>query len=65
MPSHHSNVFAAHQIRNLGIQANVVAIAQYSDEVEELEELGVASFNMYEEAGFGLARHALSAHHPA
>jgi hypothetical protein len=61
MPSHHSNVYAAQQIRNAGLNGQVVAIAKFSEEVEELNELNVPSFNMYSEAGLGLARHALDA----
>jgi predicted Kef-type K+ transport protein len=61
MPSHHSNVYAAQQIRNAGLTSHVVAIAKFAEEVRELEALGVPSFNMYSEAGSGLARHALQA----
>lgn len=59
MPNHNSNVFAAHQIRNAGLQTQIIAIAQHPQEVEELEALQVPSFNMYSEAGEGLARKAL------
>lgn len=59
MPSHHSNVFAAQQIRKAGLNCQVVAIAMFSEDVEELDELNVPSFNLYSEAGLGLARHAL------
>jgi len=59
MPNHSSNLYAAHQIRNVGLHGNIVAIAKYNDEVHELELLGVPSFNMYSEAGMGLARRAL------
>jgi hypothetical protein len=61
MPSHHSNVYAAQQIRNAGLTCHVVAIAKFAEEVHELDALGVPSFNMYSEAGSGLARHALQA----
>lgn len=59
MPSHHSNVYAAKQIRNAGLTCHVVAIAKFDEEVQELAALGVPAFNMYGEAGSGLARHAL------
>ncbi|MGE4369443.1 MAG: cation:proton antiporter [Burkholderiaceae bacterium] len=59
MPNHSSNVYAAHQIRNVGLQGTVVAIAKYSDEVQELAQLQVPAFNMYSQAGEGLARQAL------
>ncbi len=61
MPSHNSNVYAAQQIRKAGLACKVVAIAKFPEEVQELAELEVPSFNMYSEAGSGLARHALSA----
>ena len=61
MPSHNSNVYAAHQIRNAGLGSQVVAIAKFSEEVQELKALNVPAFNMYSEAGLGLARHALDA----
>lgn len=60
MPSHGSNVYAAQQIRNLGISCKVVAIAKYSGEVDELDALKVPAFNMYSEAGTALARHAMA-----
>ena len=59
MPNHHNNVYAAHQIRNVGMQGRIVAIAKFESEVQELAELNVPSFNMYSEAGEGLARRAL------
>jgi hypothetical protein len=59
MPSHHSNVYAAQQIRNAGLTCQVVAIAKFAEEVIELDSLGVPSFNMYSEAGSSLARQAL------
>lgn len=59
MPSHNSNVFAAQQIRSVGIDCQVVAIAKFHEEVEELAALDVPSFNMYSEAGTSLARHAI------
>ncbi len=59
MPSHHSNLYAAQQIRQAGLTCRVVAIAKFDEEVRELGTLGVPAFNMYAEAGSGLARHAL------
>lgn len=59
MPNHHNNVYAAQQIRNAGLNCEVVAIARFDEEAEELAKLNVPTFNMYAEAGSGLARHAL------
>ncbi len=61
MPNHQGNMYAAHQLRNLGFQCQVAAIARFPEEVEELASLGIASsYNMYEQAGAGLVRHALN-----
>jgi len=59
MPSHYSNVVAAQQIRHFGLTSRVVAIAKFDEEVQALAELNVTAFNMYSEAGLGLARQAL------
>lgn len=60
MPNHHNNIAAAEQLRDLQFQSLLVAVAKFPEEVEELAALGVTSFNMYSEAGLGLARHALT-----
>ena len=61
MPNHQGNLFAARQIRNLGFTCQVAAVARYPEEVEELASYKVCTaFNMYDEAGSGLARHALN-----
>lgn len=60
MPNHHGNMYAAHQLRNLGFKCQVAAIARFPEEVEELSAIGVCTaYNMYEQAGAGLARSAL------
>ncbi len=60
MPNHQGNVYAVHQLRNLDFECMVAAIAKYPEEVQELNELGVCTaYNMYEQAGSGLARQAL------
>ena len=60
MPNHQGNIFAVHQLRNLGFDCMVAAIAKYPEEVEELSRLGICTaYNMYEQAGAGLAKQAL------
>ena len=60
MPSHQGNIYAVHQLRNNNFDCMVAAIATYPEEVEELNELGICTaYNMYEQAGAGLARQAL------
>lgn len=58
MPNSHANSFAMEQINTLNYKGKVAAIAKYTDEMEELENLGIdAAFNIYHEAGRGFARH--------
>jgi predicted Kef-type K+ transport protein len=60
MPNHQGNLYASHQIRNLGFTCQVAAIARFPEEVEELAAVGVCTaYNMYGQAGAGLARSAL------
>ena len=60
MPNHQGNIYAAQQLRNLGFNCQVAAIARFPEEVEELSAIGVCTaFNMYEQAGAGLARSAV------
>ncbi len=62
MPNHHGNMYAAQQLKNLGFECQVAAIARFPEEVEELSAIGVCTaLNMYEQAGAGLARSALEA----
>ena len=44
---------------SIGLNCKVVAIAKHETEVEELNKMGVPSFNLYLEAGEGLGREAL------
>ena len=60
MPNHMSNIFAAERIQASGLKCKVVAIAKHESEVEELNKMGVPSFNLYLEAGEGLGREALN-----
>ena len=61
MPNHLSNLYAAERIQASGLDCKVVAIAKHESEVHELSKLGIASFNLYQEAGEGLGREALDA----
>lgn len=60
MPNHYGNMYAAKQLRKHGFTCSVAAIARFPEEVEELSAMGICTaFNMYEQAGAGLARSAL------
>jgi len=58
MPHHLGNQLALDQLQRKEFKGQIAAIAEYSDQLEELTELGVdAAFNIYNEAGSGFARH--------
>ena len=58
MPNHAANRFAVERLSDMGFKGLIAATAQFDDEVEELENLGVhAAFNFYNEAGTGFAEH--------
>jgi len=59
MPNHHNNLDAVKRIIASGLDCKIVAIAKHQSEVQELNELGVPSFNLYREAGEGLGREAI------
>jgi hypothetical protein len=60
MPWHHGNLRTAELLESLGLTCGVTAIARHPDEVDELKSMGVCSaFNMYEQAGAGLAATAM------
>lgn len=62
LPVHKTNVYAAQQVKKLGLHCRIAGIAKFPEEVEELSEIGVTAFNMYGEAGAGLVRHCLKEH---
>jgi len=45
--------------KELGYSGQLAVAARFSDQKEELEELGCISFNLYEEAGRDFALHIL------
>ena len=51
-------LYATKMLKQIGYQGDVAAVALYDDEVEELRAAGVdTAFNVYGEAGAGLAAH--------
>jgi glutathione-regulated potassium-efflux system ancillary protein KefC len=56
LEDHKSNLFSVDKLRSVNYTGKVVATANHDDEVEELKQRGVdAAYNLYEEAGIGLA----------
>ena len=59
LPNQGENLFVASRLREIGYRGLVAATAKYPDEIAHLREAGVhAAFNIYAEAGAGLAEHA-------
>jgi len=58
MPHHKGNQYAVRQLNRIRYNGTIAAIAQYHDDYQELQDMGVHTvFNMYDEAGLGFARH--------
>ena len=58
-PSQTANLAAVKQLRSKGFTGMIAATALFDDEIPDLEKAGVdAAFNLYGEAGLGLADHA-------
>jgi glutathione-regulated potassium-efflux system ancillary protein KefC len=58
MPQASENLFAAEHLLKVGFKGRVGAIAKFEDEEARLREVGVHQvFNLYAEAGAGLAQH--------
>lgn len=61
MPKHIQNISALEQLTAAGFKGHVSAIANYPDQQQELESLGVnTTYNFYLEAGSGFADHVTS-----
>ena len=58
MPNVQENSYAAKQLKALGYEGKIAAVAKFPDEIQLLEEAGVhAAFNLFAEAGAGFADH--------
>ena len=56
MPEHQANLYALRQLKEAGFDGYIAALALFPDDARELEETGAqVAFNLYEEAGAGLA----------
>ena len=62
MPKHVQNILALEQLQASGFKGRVTAIANYPDQQQELEKMGVSlTYNFYLEAGAGFAEHVKAA----
>lgn len=58
LTNHEENKLVGRQLRDLGYKGHITAVVRFNDQAEELKELGIESFNMFNQAGHGLARRA-------
>lgn len=62
MDDHKSNIFAIKKLKSLNYNGKIAATARHDDDMKELQKLGVDSaYNLYAEAGMGLADHVCAA----
>ena len=61
MEDHKSNLFAVDKLKSINFMGRIAATARHDDEIAELRKRGVDSaYNLYAEAGIGLADHICS-----
>ncbi len=61
LTNHEENKLVGKLLRDMGFEGRITAIVKFDEEGEELEEFGIASFNLFTEAGRGFADHAEAA----
>jgi len=61
MDDHKSNLFAIKELKSINYHGKIAATARHDDDIRDLKKLGVDSvYNLYTEAGAGLADHICS-----
>lgn len=66
MPNYKDNIEATKQIKLTGFSGNIAGVVNYEDESDELLEAGIdVVFNLYGNAGAGLAEHSLHLFEPS
>jgi glutathione-regulated potassium-efflux system ancillary protein KefC len=58
LTNHQENLLVSKLLEELGYQGRIAAVVRFSEEAEELRELGISAFNLYAQAGAGFANHA-------
>ncbi len=58
LTNHRENMLVGRLLREAGYEGPMTAVVRYDDESKDLERYDIASFNVYAEAGAGLATHA-------
>ena len=58
LTNHQENMLVARLLDSLGYKGQIAAVVRFQEEAEELEAMGVSTFNLYAQAGAGFADHA-------
>ena len=58
LTNHEENKLVGKLLRELGYSGPITAVVRFAEETQELEEQGIATFNLFAEAGSGFAGHA-------
>lgn len=58
LTNHRENMLVCKLVRDMGYRGKITAAIRFEDEAEDLARYDIASFNVYAEAGAGLATHA-------
>lgn len=58
LTNHQENLLVSKLLGQLGYQGRIAAVVRFSEEAEELQQLGISTFNLYAQAGAGFANHA-------
>lgn len=61
LTNHRENMLVAGLLRELDYRGQIAAVVRFSEEAQDLEELGISAFNLYAQAGAGFAAHAAQA----
>lgn len=59
LTNHSENMSVVNLARKLNYPHELAVASRYPDEQKELEEMGCIAFNLYAEAGYGFAEHAM------
>jgi glutathione-regulated potassium-efflux system ancillary protein KefC len=58
LTNHEENKLVSQLLRDKGFEGSIAAVVRFQEEADELQELGISSFNQFAEAGRGFAAHA-------
>lgn len=60
LTNHNENVEVVKQLHRLNFDGQIAVVSRFSDEQNQLQDMGCITFNLYAEAGHGFAEHVVS-----